>query len=284
MRDRQIKGILDKKMVSEMSKRENGKPIGSVRCLGFHDANPLLEILREHGVDAARRAAGPHGRRSTLSMPASLLGQAVRRCPVCRSLLEWTLQSGQIACADCTQPRPANVAIEAVGWTEPGPDDEPVLVELAEAKRRERGAGERPPRADQVAMAEDSVAPDSGFAEGGHSVPRTPASQALSGTGRDARACGRAALIEQAQRTSGPSSPETPWPTAAATFVLLLTPDDLPQQFEFGQGVTVVSRAKFLEALKRDTMLGPKGPRARYGALQGDIVRLRDYLFRRYGG
>ena len=68
----------------------------------------------------------------------------------------------------------------------------------------------------------------------------------------------------------------TTWPRDAAAFALLLAPDDLPIPFDLRPGVKVIDAARFLAQLRRDIALGPRGPRARFGALQGDLVRLRD--------
>jgi hypothetical protein len=68
------------------------------------------------------------------------------------------------------------------------------------------------------------------------------------------------------------------WPYAVADFVLLLAPDDLPERFKLRQGVEVVDSHLFLASLKRDVLRGAEGPRARWGALQKDLVTLKDLL------
>lgn len=75
------------------------------------------------------------------------------------------------------------------------------------------------------------------------------------------------------------STPPLPWPHDAADFCLLLTPDDLPEPpVPISPGVTLVNRERFLVWLKRDILLGEDSPRARWGALQRDLVRLRNML------
>ena len=66
------------------------------------------------------------------------------------------------------------------------------------------------------------------------------------------------------------------WPHDAATFAALLAPDDLRTPFDLRPGARVVDATRFLAQLRRDIALGPQGPRARFGALQGDLMRLRD--------
>jgi hypothetical protein len=72
------------------------------------------------------------------------------------------------------------------------------------------------------------------------------------------------------------------WPrdvAAAADFVLLLAPDDLPATpFGLGPGRTIADAREFLRSLRKDVMAGPNGPRSFYGGIQGDIVMLRDML------
>ena len=73
------------------------------------------------------------------------------------------------------------------------------------------------------------------------------------------------------------------WPTdlaALADWVLLLAPDDLPAApFEFGGPYCiVVDPCKFIASLRTDIRRGASGSRARYGALQSDLRRLRGLL------
>ena len=73
------------------------------------------------------------------------------------------------------------------------------------------------------------------------------------------------------------------WPVdlaALADWVLLLAPDDLPTTpLEFGgHYCVVVDRCKFIASLQTDIRRGASGPRARYGAIQSDLRRLRDLL------
>jgi hypothetical protein len=69
-----------------------------------------------------------------------------------------------------------------------------------------------------------------------------------------------------------------PWPGALGDWVLLLTPGDLPERFTLRRGVVVDNRRRFLAALQQDIRRGPSGPRARFGALQGDLGALRRVL------
>ncbi|MEO8495286.1 MAG: hypothetical protein ABI614_09460 [Planctomycetota bacterium] len=82
-------------------------------------------------------------------------------------------------------------------------------------------------------------------------------------------------------RLSNPASAGD-WPAdvaALADFVLLLSVDDLPAApFDDGPAATVVDAAKYLRWLQADVRRGPNGPRARYGAIQDDLRRLRDML------
>lgn len=73
--------------------------------------------------------------------------------------------------------------------------------------------------------------------------------------------------------------PDTPdWPpevVEAAALVLNLSLVDLPPApFDLHAGVTVVNAEKFLRSIKADAILGPKSPRAVYGALQEDLLRV----------
>lgn len=69
------------------------------------------------------------------------------------------------------------------------------------------------------------------------------------------------------------------WPAAAADFCLLLTVDDLPPvPFKLNGWSTITDVAKFLRRLQADTLRGPSGPRAFYGALQADLLELRRFV------
>lgn len=58
-------------------------------------------------------------------------------------------------------------------------------------------------------------------------------------------------------------------------WIATVTPADLPPApFELYPRVTVVDPARFLNKLKQDAALGPRGARHRTGALQTDIERL----------
>ena len=90
-------------------------------------------------------------------------------------------------------------------------------------------------------------------------------------------------LFPMAQRSARHCSDlPVPWPGDAADFCLLLTPDDLPEvPFDFSPGIMVMDAGKFLTWLKRDIKLGENSPRAVTGALQRDLVRLRELLIKR---
>lgn len=82
---------------------------------------------------------------------------------------------------------------------------------------------------------------------------------------------------------SGGNGPEgkpeaADWPAALADFALLLVSDDLIAPFMLRPGVVVTDPALFLGRLKADILRGPVGPRARWGALQGDLRRLAETL------
>jgi hypothetical protein len=74
------------------------------------------------------------------------------------------------------------------------------------------------------------------------------------------------------------------WPTAAGDFVLLLAPDDLPPApFQFEPWAVIVDPTKFLRALRANILAGPGGPRNFYGAVAGDVRRLRDLVIETEG-
>jgi hypothetical protein len=71
-------------------------------------------------------------------------------------------------------------------------------------------------------------------------------------------------------------APAADWPTDLAEWALGLTPEVMPSvPFTLRPGHTIVDRARFLARLQADLRRGPSGPRARYGALQGDLRGLR---------
>jgi hypothetical protein len=75
------------------------------------------------------------------------------------------------------------------------------------------------------------------------------------------------------------------WPPeigALADFVQLLTPDDLPYPpFKLWTWCVVVDRTRFLATMQVDARIGPRNPRARFGALQADLLQLRNLLLDR---
>lgn len=73
------------------------------------------------------------------------------------------------------------------------------------------------------------------------------------------------------------------WPGDAADFCLLLTVDDLPPvPFMLNRWTMVADAGKMLKHLQADIRLGPHGPRAKYGAIQGDIIELKRFVTDRY--
>lgn len=76
----------------------------------------------------------------------------------------------------------------------------------------------------------------------------------------------------------------TGWDTnvaAAADFILLLLPSDLPPTpFSFGTGRTVLNRDKFLRSIQADIRCGVDGPRSLLGTLQEDLLTLLDVVVR----
>lgn len=83
-----------------------------------------------------------------------------------------------------------------------------------------------------------------------------------------------AAATARRPRSAVPVAVE--WPAAAADFVLLLAPDDLPPvPFKLNPWTQVTNAANFLRSLRADILRGPSGPRAFYGALQADLLALQ---------
>jgi len=90
----------------------------------------------------------------------------------------------------------------------------------------------------------------------------------------------RCGWTEPRRLTARPAKPASDWPGELADFALLLTADELPAvPFTLRPGVTVLNAGRFLTWLQADIRRGPLGPRARYGALQGDLRRLVDIVF-----
>ncbi len=58
-------------------------------------------------------------------------------------------------------------------------------------------------------------------------------------------------------------------------WALALEPCDLPDvPFQLHKSQVVIGKDKFLTSIKRDIKKGPKGARARFGALQSDVKAL----------
>ena len=69
------------------------------------------------------------------------------------------------------------------------------------------------------------------------------------------------------------------WLAAAADFVLLLAPDDLPPvPFRLNAWTEIRDAGKFLRWLRADILRGPTGPRARLGTLQADLLELQRFV------
>ena len=68
------------------------------------------------------------------------------------------------------------------------------------------------------------------------------------------------------------------WPAAAADFCLRLAPGDLPPvPFRLNAWTTVSVTGRFLRSLQADIERGPSGPRAFYGALQNELIKLQQF-------
>jgi hypothetical protein len=69
------------------------------------------------------------------------------------------------------------------------------------------------------------------------------------------------------------------WPEPMTSLVYwFANTKDLPAQpFELSSYETIFHPVRYYEALRRDIEAGPKGPRSRYGVLQGDLQRLKFY-------
>lgn len=65
------------------------------------------------------------------------------------------------------------------------------------------------------------------------------------------------------------------WNCQLAQWALELEPTALPMRFTLQQGCVVADRERFLANLQADVRRGPAGPRARFGALQADLLALR---------
>ncbi len=66
------------------------------------------------------------------------------------------------------------------------------------------------------------------------------------------------------------------WDTEMLTLIRWFLDTHPPTEpFELSKGVTVIRPALWWTALRRDIAAGPRGPRARYGALQEDLRRLK---------
>jgi hypothetical protein len=58
-------------------------------------------------------------------------------------------------------------------------------------------------------------------------------------------------------------------------WALTLKPEDLPSApWKLRSCVTTTDNEKFLTSLQRDIRKGPTSPRAKYGALQEDVIKI----------
>ena len=106
----------------------------------------------------------------------------------------------------------------------------------------------------------------------GDKTPRTPQKTAVVSPA-DPQGASPATAAPR-PRAAAPLAVE--WPAAAADFVLLLAPDDLPEvPFRLNPWTEVRDAGKMLRSLRADIRRGPSGPRAFYGALQADLLVLQ---------
>jgi len=83
-------------------------------------------------------------------------------------------------------------------------------------------------------------------------------------------------------RKEHPDNPTDTWDEPTAVLIRWFMGATLPQEsFSVSPWEHVLHPEKYDEFLKREIKAGPKTIRARYGALQGDLQRLRDYSERR---
>ena len=75
-----------------------------------------------------------------------------------------------------------------------------------------------------------------------------------------------------------PVNPADVWPKPMRSLIHWFLNADLPKEpFSPSAYEHILHPATYYESLKRDIEAGPRGPRARYGALQGDLQRLKAY-------
>ena len=95
-------------------------------------------------------------------------------------------------------------------------------------------------------------------------------------------------LRSRQQSAIGPPSDADPiqpdWSDEVKSAIDWLTQSELPESFQLSQGVFVQDGARFKETLLRDADAGPKGVRARWGALQNDLLRLHAMFLNQEGG
>lgn len=77
-----------------------------------------------------------------------------------------------------------------------------------------------------------------------------------------------------------PVSEDSGWDTEAATLIEWFLKTEPPgEPFEISKGIVIARPAVWWAALRQDIAAGPRGPRARYGALQQDLRRLASLIW-----
>lgn len=82
-----------------------------------------------------------------------------------------------------------------------------------------------------------------------------------------------------AEKSKSPSNVKTVWPPDVQSRVDWFMIQGAPvEPFFLEPHLRVVDPGKFFESLRREIETGPRGPRARLGALQWDLRNLKAYL------
>lgn len=83
----------------------------------------------------------------------------------------------------------------------------------------------------------------------------------------------------QTEKTQPQSNVKTVWPPDVQSLVDWFMIQGAPAEpFLLESHLRIVSPGKFFESLRRAIETGPRGPRARLGALQSDLQKLKAYL------